>query len=472
MQPSIFNVRVPLENGHVFVINTLTDAQLIVSSDIAALLDRAGQLAFDGGATAEEREALGIFRDNGFLVDDRAADRRALDDYLSLARHSTDVLHVTLLTTLECNFACSYCFQGDHGDYNRHAERMTLDTAARVGDWIERELDRVRPGRFVLQFFGGEPLLNLPVLYALSERLWIAAERRRVPMDVKIITNGLLLTPEIVDRLVPFGLNSIKISLDGDRETHDRMRPLRGGQGTFDRILENVRRVAGRVKVAIGGLFDASTADSFPALLQRLKDEGLADQLANVTFRPFIHIDPPKPQGVIPLTPVGPSNAPLNGTCMTALGSGSGSSCASCDAVDDQTSYLREETRRMGFRTHDTFHAGPCSVHREHAHTIGPDGSLYACPGFTGQLALATGHIDGRVDTSHASARREFDALAPWQVCGDCAFIPVCVGGCVANSHAQLGDMHVPTCHKRTFESALVSLAHAAARDLAEEVVR
>ena len=59
--------------------------------------------------------------------------------------------------------------------------------------------------------------------------------------------------------MVPFGLNGIKITLDGDKDTHNRMRPLRGGQGTFDRIIENIRRVAGHVPIAIGGNFDESS---------------------------------------------------------------------------------------------------------------------------------------------------------------------------------------------------------------------
>ena len=90
-------------------------------------------------------------------------------------------------------------------------------------------------------------------------------------MLVNIITNGLLLTPEVVDRLLPFGLNGVKITLDGDRDTHNRMRPLRGGQGTFDRIIENIRRVAGKCRIAIGGNFDESSVDSYPALLEFLK---------------------------------------------------------------------------------------------------------------------------------------------------------------------------------------------------------
>ena len=91
---------------------------------------------------------------------------------LSAVKNDTSELNVTVLTTLQCNFACDYCFQGDHGDYNKFADKMTLETAGRVADWIERELDRVRPEKFVLTFFGGEPLLNLPVMYYLAERLW------------------------------------------------------------------------------------------------------------------------------------------------------------------------------------------------------------------------------------------------------------------------------------------------------------
>ena len=99
-----------------------------------------------------------------------------------------------------------------------------------------------------------------------------------------------------------------------------------------------------------------------------------------------------------------------------------------------------------------------------HAHTIGPDGSLYACAGFTGEKGLSTGHIDdARVDAWRAGNRKKFDELNPWSECGDCAFIPVCAGGCLVASHAERGDMTRPTCHKRAFESAAISLAHSVA---------
>jgi uncharacterized protein len=325
----------------------------------------------------------------------------------------------------------------------------------------------------VLTLFGGEPLLNLPVAYYLAERCHELCTARGVQPGISLITNGLLLTPEVVERLNPYGLYGIKVTLDGDRETHNRMRPLRGRQGTFDRIIENVRRVAHLVPITIGGNFDESSVDSYPALLDFLKEQEFADKIAKINFKPIIKApEPAAPKGMIPLTVVGGNNKPLNGTCMTSAGAGAGSSkgssvCDSCHFVDEKMSYLRSETRKRGFPTPDGVHMGPCEIHRRHAHTIGPDGSLYICPGFTGSQTDSTGHIDGREDTWRHAAAERFEHLSPWKKdCGDCSYIPVCGGGCSVAAHTELGDMHDPSCHKGAFESAVVSLAERTASAL------
>ncbi|MGB7217818.1 MAG: radical SAM protein [Vicinamibacterales bacterium] len=463
----MFNVRVPLEaQDEVFLMNTLTDAQLVVSRDVVALLDRFADGEAPGRTALDEaeREAIDLLSENGFLVDDRKADQRRLDDYFSAVKNDNSELHVTVLTTLQCNFACDYCFQGDHGDYNKFAEKMTLETAAKVGDWIEREMDTVRPEKLTLMFFGGEPLLNLPVMYYLAERMWGASQTRSLPMSFHVITNGLLLTPEVVDRLKPYGLDGFKITLDGDQDTHNRMRPLRGGQGTFDRIIENIRQVAGRCNIAIGGNFDESSIDSYPALLDFLRQQEFADKLLSVNFKPIVRYGTPAaPKGMLPLIPVGANGQPLKplgGTCMSNVGEGGGSGCDSCGSLDEKMELLRKETKRHGFRTLDGVHNGPCHLHHKNAQTVGVDGSLYPCPGFTGEQALSVGHIDGRLEALRETARAKFERLHPWDECKDCAFIPVCAGGCLVASHSQLGDVNLPTCHKTAFESALISLAH------------
>jgi uncharacterized protein len=467
MQPSMFNVQVPLpESNEVFLMNTFSDAQLLVSPDVTSLLERVGR-GQTSGLTSDERETLVSLSENGFVVNSRDDERAAIREYFTNVREDRDQMKITVLTTLQCNFACDYCFQGDHGDYNKFAAKMSLDTARQVALWIEQRLDEVQPKKFHLTLFGGEPLLNLPVAYYLAERCHALCEERGIVQSVSIITNGLLLTPEVVKRLKPFGLYGVKVTLDGDRDTHNRMRPLRGRQGTFDKIIENVRRVAPLVSITIGGNFDESSWDSYPALLEFLREQEFADRIARINFKPIIKApEPEKPKGFIPLTVVSGNDKPLGGTCMTSAGAGGGRAsssagpCDSCHFADDKMSFLREETRKYGFPTPDGVHMGPCEIHRRHAYTIGPDGSLYACPGFTGEATQSTGHIEGREETWRQAAADRFERLtAHKEECGDCSFVPVCGGGCSVAAHTELGDMHLPSCHKSSMESALVSLA-------------
>lgn len=483
MQSSMFNVRVPLREvaggSDVFLMNTFTDAQLVVGADVASLLDRfthAAPVPLDA-LSPEERDAIATLADQGFLVPDRATERQKLDAFFREVRDSEEQLRVTVLTTMQCNFACDYCIQGDHGDYNKTAGKMSLESAARVAQWIESRLDETGASKFVLTLFGGEPLLNLPVAYDLSERLWAAAQARRVTMQINVITNGLLLTPEVVDRLLPFGLNVVKITLDGDRDTHNRMRPLRGGQGTFDKIISNIRKVAGRCTISLGGNFDETSVASYPALLDFLAAQDFAPHIARVAFKPVIRdvigsvsagpeATAAGARKFIGLTPV-TEGKPLGGTCMTSAGTGAAGACDSCHFLDDQMSVLRDETTRRGFKTSDGVHMGPCEIHKKHAYTIGPDGDLYACPGFTGDKKMSTGHIDGTATAFRSAAARRFDQLSAWKACNDCAFIPVCAGGCTVASHSELGDMNAPNCHKRSFEAGVVSMARDAAASLA-----
>jgi uncharacterized protein len=466
MQASMFNVRVPLENrDDVFLMNTFTDAQLIVSRDVVDLLDRVEGYE---PATDTERDTIEQLAANGFVVTDRAKEREELKTFFREVREGTDTLKVTVLTTLQCNFACDYCIQGDHGDYNKTAAKMSMEMAGRLGTWMESRLDAITPGRLVLTFFGGEPLLNMPVLYYLSERMHAACAARGVTLIINIITNGLLMTREMVERLNPLGLNGIKITLDGDRDAHNLSRPLRGGQGTFDKIIANVRAVADLTRIAVGGNFEMDTADSYPALLDFLAAQDFAPRLSKVLFKPVIREKKASvSKGMIPLTVVGAEGKPLNGACMTSAGTGVSRVCDSCNFVDEKMSFLREETKKRGFPTSDGVHNGPCEIHRGHAHTIGPDGSLFACPGFAGEALQSTGHIDGRQEEYRTQALRNFEKLAAWEMCNDCAFIPVCAGGCTVASHNELGDLHAPNCHKPSFEAGLITLAHEAARELA-----
>ena len=247
MQPSMFNVQVPVaERDEVFLMNTLTDAQFLVSPDVAGLLDRVarGETAFN----AEERETIDALVENGFVVDSRDTSERPLLAVLHQharghraaaghrAHHAAVQFRLRLLLP-----GRPRRLQQVRRTRCRSRPRPTWSRGSRSGS------TRLRPEKFVLTLFGGEPLLNLPVAYYLAERCHALCEERGITQHISVITNGLLLTPEVVDRLTPYGLQGVKVTLDGDRDTHNRMRPLRGRQGTFDKIIENVRQVADKV---------------------------------------------------------------------------------------------------------------------------------------------------------------------------------------------------------------------------------
>src|SRR5215471_499680 len=103
MQPSMFNVRVPLpDRDDVFLMNTFTDAQLIVSREVVSLLDslEAQTDCAAGTRDADTQAALDTLAENGFVVTDRASERDALHRYFHDFRENTEQLRLTILTTL------------------------------------------------------------------------------------------------------------------------------------------------------------------------------------------------------------------------------------------------------------------------------------------------------------------------------------------------------------------------------------
>ena len=78
MQPSMFNVQVPVADGNeVFLMNTFSDAQILVSPDVTSLIDRVSR--GDAALSEQERETLNTLKDNGFLVTSREDETAELD---------------------------------------------------------------------------------------------------------------------------------------------------------------------------------------------------------------------------------------------------------------------------------------------------------------------------------------------------------------------------------------------------------
>ncbi|HSV30616.1 MAG TPA: radical SAM protein [Atribacteraceae bacterium] len=163
--------------------------------------------------------------------------------------------------TNRCNLRCLHCYQSEFQD---PASVDLLALASRLLSDLE-----ARGASGVINITGGEPLMLAEELY----RLLAVLETARPVTELMIITNGLLLDRESIDRLAAFSkLSTIKISLEGaSSRSNDRIR----GRGVFRKALEALRRTrdSGRFQVIVMNTLTPDNIDEVVPLLELVEEE-------------------------------------------------------------------------------------------------------------------------------------------------------------------------------------------------------
>ena len=156
---------------------------------------------------------------------------------LPIVPKSLPFKRVVLANTLRCNMACTYCY--NEFEFNCHPSEekdMSKNTFKKLIKFLERNGKDIP--LFELLFIGGEPLMKLDILEeAVKWREKLSKEGR----DVLIIptTNATLLTEEIIDFCIKYRI-FIKVTLDGNKEEHDKHRVFSDGRGSYEIICKNL----------------------------------------------------------------------------------------------------------------------------------------------------------------------------------------------------------------------------------------
>jgi radical SAM protein with 4Fe4S-binding SPASM domain len=178
--------------------------------------------------------------------------------------------------TNQCNLRCRHCYQADFSA----EEDLKGEGLKKVAENIVSAL-RSWKDKACIHLTGGEPLLK-PELLPFLEYLGQLPEVE----ELGIITNGLLLNDEILDRLAAVrGFKTVKISLDGaDAQVHDRIRAA----GNFERVVKNVPLVQKRKIFDVNLMFTVmrSNLESLPAFI-RLGEELRVDGMIIERFIPL-----------------------------------------------------------------------------------------------------------------------------------------------------------------------------------------
>jgi uncharacterized protein len=143
------------------------------------------------------------------------------------------VLHVAH----DCNLRCGYCY----ADYGRYGDDPGMMTEEMAIEHLAQFFDQLQDRRKIhVTMFGGEPLMNLPVVFAAHKYAKERAEREGRKISFSLTTNGTLLTDDLV-KFFKEEDYTITVSIDGPPDINNRLRPLQSGGGSYDAIMDKVR---------------------------------------------------------------------------------------------------------------------------------------------------------------------------------------------------------------------------------------
>ena len=145
-----------------------------------------------------------------------------------------------MLVSERCNLACTYCL-GRNTEYLRH-QNMSWEVARAA---IEKAAASVAPGGTLeLLYFGGEPLLNWPLVKrCLAYATENLAPRFHGRIKHHMTTNLTRMPSDFIETAREHGI-TLLVDVDGDLATHDRLRPYRSGAPSYTRVMENLKRIA------------------------------------------------------------------------------------------------------------------------------------------------------------------------------------------------------------------------------------
>ena len=390
---------------------------------------------------AEVQEALDEIQ---YLID--AEELLTTDQYhdyvVDFKKRKTVVKALCLHIAHDCNLACQYCF-AEEGEYHGRRALMSFEVGKKALDFLIANSGNRR--NLEVDFFGGEPLMNWEVVKQLVEYGRSKEKEYNKNFRFTMTTNGVLLNDEIMD-YCNREMSNVVLSLDGRKEVNDKMRPFRGGKGSFDLIVPKFQKFAemrGDRDYYVRGTFTRHNLD-FSKDVTEFADLGFR----SMSIEPVVA----KPEEEYAIRE------------------------EDLPQIMEEYDHLAEEyiKRKKEGRGFNFFHfnidlnQGPCVAKRLSGCGSGteylavtPWGDLYPCHQFVGQEEFLLGNVDTGVTNERIRDEFKLCNVYAKDKCRDCFARFYCSGGCAANSynfHGSITDAYDIGCamQKKRIECAIM----------------
>ena len=250
------------ESENYFIMNLLSVSADILSSEDAEKV-KVVQSDNNFPYTDFVREMAG----KGYLMDSDEESRLYRQKYLDfIDSRDKEEIQLFFITNYSCNFACSYCYQDQYNNPNQELSIELIDSFFR---YIQSEFAGRKK---YITVFGGEPLLNSPKQKVLLKHLIKNANDSN--LEICFVTNGYTLE-EYIPILKSGKIREIQVTLDGTETIHNKRRFLKGGAGTFDKIVKGIDEcLKNHVPINLRMVADKENIDNLPELAQLSIDRG------------------------------------------------------------------------------------------------------------------------------------------------------------------------------------------------------
>lgn len=342
--------------------------------------------------------------DNNILTENDEDDYLKYKAFITRLRSQRASMHLTLAPTMDCCFRCHYCFEK-----YKTKEYMSQAVMDAIIKYVVScpDLKNLK-----ITWFGGEPLMAVPQIETFYDRLSTVWKK---PVSANIITTGYHINEAVVRVMKKVGISSAQITIDGMKETHNKVKYLPSGEDVFEKVLCNIELLndlAPEINIVIRVNLTRENAHEY-ALLCKLYFERFGER-KNIAIAPAFVLD--------------------RGT----------SNCNKCEMEKtlfnhkDRSEFILDLAKQgldSPFIHYPQRFFNECAIRNDMAISFDPEGYGYKCWEVIGNKEYAIGKLNAQGILTNINEkvlnRQLFGAdTIDDPVCSACKYLPVCNGGC------------------------------------------
>ncbi len=268
-------VKTVKHNDDIVLYNTINQA--VIELPRQAVQDRKIVANIDDESIEALREAFFLSETDSEIVSN-------LPDYLI----NDKKLFISVELNLSCNLRCPYCYQAGTHD----GKVISDDTLDSLVNYVKKVYEKSPFEDLFVKILGGEPTLVWKKFHKICKDLLAFTKSAGIKFHLLVDTNCTLID----DLLTLEGYDSLLFTIPlSYKECHDKVRFDAKGNGTYEKIIENINIIHQKLpdaKIVIRYNVDGDNRDFFKPFLDDIREKLIFKPLVSVNYTAELNGDP------------------------------------------------------------------------------------------------------------------------------------------------------------------------------------